>query len=308
MKKYLYVISTFYNINCEKFLSKEILQRRIMKKSILLTGILVLANLCLGQVKNGHYAGNLVEEYVWSRTTNEYILLESIPMKTEIEFSPEHIYFKKGSNAKWLQNKWVFDQTVEYDNGSKYDRYYDERQQMILIDYASSEILYYYNFDIHTNTFSNIAIYKNLQESVNYSNVSSEQNILAKFIITDASKNGFDNTTTILEQGAYTVFYTFENDGLIYMANYWPKNKSQSYGPMYSTKTTSYNETYEADIFNYNWRYTNDYDGKSGIAKIQLTKIYKPQGVSFILKIIPENLDVIVYKGYMEGSIDFSQY
>ncbi|MBU3714688.1 MAG: hypothetical protein FGM46_07040, partial [Ferruginibacter sp.] len=182
-----------------------ILKSNIMKKSILVAGILVLANLCLGQVKNGYYTGNLVEEYVWSRTNNEYKLLESIPMKTEIVFSPELIYFKKGSNAKWLQNKWSFDQTVEYDNGSKYDRYYDERQQMVLINYVSSEILYYYNFDIHTNTFSNIAIYKNLKETVNSSsNESSEQKVIAKFIITDASKNGYDITPQILEQGAYT--------------------------------------------------------------------------------------------------------
>jgi hypothetical protein len=281
-----------------------------MKKSILVAGILVLANFCFGQVKNGYYSGNLVEEYVWSRTNEEYKLLESIPMKTEIMFSPEYIYFKKGANAKWLQNKWVFDQTVEYENGTKYDRYYDESNQMILIDYVSSEILYYYNWDIHSNSFSNIAIYKNLIESTN-SNSSSEQEEIAKFIITDASVNGIDNTPTILDQGAYTVFYTFQNDGLIYMANYWPKNDSQSYGPMYSAATNSLNETYEtykADIFYYNWRYTNDYDGKSGTAKVQLTKIYKPQGVAFILKIIPENLDVIVYKGYMEGTVDFSQY
>jgi hypothetical protein len=289
---------------------KEILKRHIMKKSILVAGILVLANFCFGQVKNGYYSGNLVEEYVWSRTNEEYKLLESIPMKTEIMFSPEYIYFKKGANAKWLHNKWVFDQTVEYENGTKYDRYYDESNQMILIDYVSSEILYYYNWDINSNSFSNIAIYKNLIESTN-SNSSSEQEEIAKFIITDASVNGIDNTPTILDQGAYTVFYTFQNDGLIYMANYWPKNDSQSYGPMYSAATNSLNETYEtykADIFYYNWRYTNDYDGKSGTAKVQLTKIYKPQGVAFILKIIPENLDVIVYKGYMEGTVDFSQY
>jgi hypothetical protein len=281
-----------------------------MKKSILIVGILIFVHFCFGQVQNGFYSGNLVEEYVWSRTNKEYKLLESIPMKTEIMFSPDYISFKKGENAKWLQNKWVFDQTVEYENGTKYDRYYDDRNQMILIDYVSSEIMYYYNWDIHSNSFSNIAIYKNLIESVN-SNSSSEQEEIAKFIITDASVNGIDNTPTILDQGAYTVFYTFQNDGLIYMANYWPKNDSQSYGPMYSAETNSLNETYEtykADIFYYNWRYTNDYDGKSGTAQVQLTKIYKPNGVAFILKIIPVNLDVIVYKGYMEGTIDFTQY
>jgi hypothetical protein len=52
----------------------------------------------------------------------------------------------------------------------------------------------------------------------------------------------------------------------------------------------------------------NDYDDKKGTAKIQLTKIYKPQGITFELKIIPENLDLIVYKGYMEGSLDFSVF
>jgi hypothetical protein len=283
-----------------------------MKKMYLWAGIITLTTFCFGQVKNGYYSGNLVEEYVWSRSNEDYKLLESIPMKTEIVFSTESIYFKKGENAKWLQNKWIFDQTVEFENGSKYDRYYDERNQMILIDYVSSEILYYYNWDIHTNSFSNIAVYKNLVESKSpSSNSSSEQKVIAKFVITDASVNGVDNTPIILDQGAYTVFYNFKNDGLIYMANYWPKNDSQSYGPMYSAENQSLNETYEtykADIFYYNWRYTNDYDGKSGTAKVQFTKIYKPQGVAFVLKIIPENLDIIIYKGYMEGTIDFSQY
>lgn len=275
-------------------------------------GFITLATFCFSQVKNSNYSGNLVEEFVWSRTNEKYKLLESIPMKTEIIFSKDFIYFKKGENAKWLQNKWVFDQTVEYENGSKYDRYFDDLKQMILIDYESSEILYYYNWDMHLNLFSNIAVYKNLVESIeSNSNSSSEQKVIAKFIITDATINGIDNTPTILNQGAYSIFYNFENDGLIYMANYWPKDDTQSYGPMYSSETKSLNETYEtykADIFYYNWRYTNDYDGKSGTSKVQLTKIYKPQGIAFILKIITENLDIIIYKGYMEGSIDFSQY
>ena len=38
-----------------------------------------------------------------------------------------------------------------------------------------------------------------------------------------------------------------------------------------------------------------------------MIKVYKPQGVAFTVKIIPENLDIIVYKGYMEGTIDFSK-
>ncbi|RTL14093.1 MAG: hypothetical protein EKK56_02250 [Flavobacteriaceae bacterium] len=137
------------------------------------------------------------------------------------------------------------------------------------------------------------------------------QETLAKFIITDATMNGVDVTPTLLSNKAYTVFYTSDNDGLIYMANVWPKSNSQSYGPMYSIenqkKRETY-ETYEADIFYFNWRYINTYDNKKGTAKVQVIKIYKPQGVAFTVKIIPENLDITIYKGYMEGTIDFSDY
>jgi hypothetical protein len=145
----------------------------------------------------------------------------------------------------------------------------------------------------------------------NLKGYSQRQETLAKFIITDATTNGVDVTPTLLANKAYTVFFTSDNDGLIYMANVWPKSNSQSYGPMYSVETQKKRETYEtyeADIFYFNWRYINTYDNKKGTAKVQVIKIYKPQGVAFTVKIIPENLDIIVYKGYMEGTIDFSDY
>lgn len=137
------------------------------------------------------------------------------------------------------------------------------------------------------------------------------QTTVAKFIITDASKNGIDMTPIALVNEAYIVFYTSDNDGLIYMANVWPNSDSQSFGPMYafeSEKLSETYETYEVDIFYFNWRYANTYDNKKGTAKVEVVKIYKPQGVAFIITIIPENLDIIVYKGYMEGTINFSNY
>lgn len=137
------------------------------------------------------------------------------------------------------------------------------------------------------------------------------QKTIAKFITTDASTNGVDVTPTYLSENAYIVFYKSNNDGLIYMANVWSKTNSQSYGPMYSLESEKKRETYdtyEADIYFFNWRYINTYDNKKGTAKVQLIKIYKPQGITFTIKIIPENLDILVYKGYMEGSIDFSDY
>lgn len=138
-----------------------------------------------------------------------------------------------------------------------------------------------------------------------------QQKTLAKFIITDATSNGNDITPTLLANEAYTVFYTVDNDGLIYMANVWPKSDSQSFGAMYSvegeTKKETY-DTYQADIFYFNWRYINTYDNRKGTAKVKVTKIYKPQGIAFVVKIITENLDITIYKGYMEGTIDFSDY
>ncbi len=138
-----------------------------------------------------------------------------------------------------------------------------------------------------------------------------QQKTLAKFIITDATVNKVDVTETYLEAGGNIIFYTTGDDNL-YMTNIMSNRKnSQSYGRMYSAQTKNLNESYEnykADIFYYKWRYINTYDTKKGTASVKLIKIFKPQGVTFVCTIIPENLDVIVYKGYMEGTLDFSDY
>lgn len=138
-----------------------------------------------------------------------------------------------------------------------------------------------------------------------------QQKTLAKFIITDASHNGNDTTEIYLEAGGYIAFYT-QADGNLYMTNIMSKRKnSQSFGRLYSSEHSMLKETYEnyeADIFFYRWRYNNTYNNNKGTATIELTKIYKPQGVTFICKIIPENLDVLIYKGYMEGTLDLNRF
>lgn len=137
----------------------------------------------------------------------------------------------------------------------------------------------------------------------------SQQQTLAKFIITDASVNKSDVTETYLDAGGYIVFYT-NSEGNFHMANVMSKRDTQSFGRLYSSEHSKLKETYEkyeADIFYFNWRYTNDYDSKKGTAKVKLVKIYKPQGIIFSCTIIPEDLDVLEYKGYMDGSVDFSR-
>jgi hypothetical protein len=89
------------------------------------------------------------------------------------------------------------------------------------------------------------------------------------------------------------------------------KRNTQSFGRLYSSEHASLKESYDkykADIFYFNWRYINDYDSKKGTAKVRLVKIYKPQGVIFSCTVIPEDLDVLEYKGYMNGTLDFSEY
>lgn len=140
--------------------------------------------------------------------------------------------------------------------------------------------------------------------------VFSQQKTLAKFIITDASLNKNDVTETYLNAGGYIVFYT-NDEGNLYMANVMSERDTQSFGRLYSSEHSELKETYdkyEADIFYFNWSYKNDYDSKRGTAKVKLVKIYKPQGIIFSCIIIPENLDILEYKGYMEGSVDFSKF
>lgn len=139
----------------------------------------------------------------------------------------------------------------------------------------------------------------------------SSQETLVKFQISDGTFNGADITPTLLEQNAYLVIYRTIGSKTLYMANFWNKNNTQSYGIIYSMEEEhieASDENYEADLFHFQWSYSNTYDNKKGTAKVALLKVYKPQGVYFKMTIIPENLDVLVYKGYLEGMLQLEKY
>ncbi len=137
-----------------------------------------------------------------------------------------------------------------------------------------------------------------------------EQKTLAKFIITESTLNGNDNTQFDIDRGGYFVFYENEYKKLCF-ANYAKNWDQQSYGELHNFESETLPETettYKAHIFKYRWKYYNSYDTKTGYATIRMTKIYKPQGVVFTLKMILPNLDILEYTGYMEGSLDFNNY
>ena len=140
---------------------------------------------------------------------------------------------------------------------------------------------------------------------------SENQKLIAKFVITKATKNGEDVTPLYIQTGASLIFYTSGNDGLLYLSNFCPNADSQSYGPVYAVKSSSIpkkNKKQKVDISHFNWHYTNTYDNKTGIAKVEMPKIYNPLNITFSITIIPENLDILIYNGYMEGSVDFSAF
>ncbi len=133
------------------------------------------------------------------------------------------------------------------------------------------------------------------------------QEEIARFVILESNFNGTDITDWSIANGNYFVFYV--DEGELFLANV--TNNNQSYGRISSFTETRHKETYEtyaADIFKFRWRYINTYDSKRGSAVMELIKIYKPQAVAFELKMIVENMDIFIYKGYMEGSLDFDDY
>ncbi len=133
-----------------------------------------------------------------------------------------------------------------------------------------------------------------------------KQDIIVKYIITEGTKNNQDISTILTKAGAYTVFYTLGGDKTLYLANVWPNSNSQSYGPIHnvtSEKIEESDEYYETDIFYFDWQYANNYDGGSGLAKVEAATIHKPEGIFFVIEIITESLDKTIYKGYMEGTL-----
>lgn len=136
-----------------------------------------------------------------------------------------------------------------------------------------------------------------------------QQKEVARFYVTHASLNGNDITEWAVNRNMFTVFYTI--NGELYMANVSDSNDDQSWGKVWGFRNETREETstdYKVDIFYFNWNYSNSYDSKKGTCKVQFLKIYKPQGIVSKLKLITESLDLTEYIGYMEGSIDFSNY
>lgn len=127
--------------------------------------------------------------------------------------------------------------------------------------------------------------------------------MLAKYTIATATHNCDDISEQLIEEKAYLAFYS-DNSNKLYMGNHWIKSKTESFGPIDKVDNSSETEDDDAEIFYFDWKYENSYDNKKGIAKVKLMRFDD----LFILKIVPENLNTLVYYGFIEGDVDFSGF
>lgn len=145
-----------------------------------------------------------------------------------------------------------------------------------------------------------------LYSTLNAQDKKDEQQDIATFAINDARDNGSDITPQALEENASLVLYKLGDSSEILLSNFWEKSKSQSFGRIYSIVKEEFPETeteFKAELYHFQWSYTNTYDDKEGTAKVKLFVAYKLQGTYFEITILPENLDVLVYKGIMIGDL-----
>jgi len=134
-----------------------------------------------------------------------------------------------------------------------------------------------------------------------------QQEDYAKFTITKAIIDGYDQSARYKVDGAYLVFYKSDSNEFC-MANVFPKSDSQSYGVITDWKEYNYKETsteYATDVFKFNWHFENSYDDKKGVAACRLIKIYKPSGVVYEYEYVLSNGSTAQFSGYMQGSIKF---
>ena len=110
------------------------------------------------------------------------------------------------------------------------------------------------------------------------------------------------------EREGYFIFIELDNQ--LNLCNMSANNDDYSFGTILdikSEKTEETDDTYESATYKFRWKYYNTYDDETGYANINFEKIYKPQGTIFKLTMILPNLDVYIYKGYMEGTLDFDK-
>lgn len=129
----------------------------------------------------------------------------------------------------------------------------------------------------------------------------------ARFIIRDARVNKVDYSAHSIEQRQFLWIYSRNGEEGLYFGNVMQKDNTITYGKMFDVKTEFKDATansYQTDTWSFKWSYANSYDDKEGTAEVSLRVQHKPAGSSFECVIMTEDLNVIIYKGYIAGSLN----
>ena len=127
--------------------------------------------------------------------------------------------------------------------------------------------------------------------------------ILSVFSIKEAWFGDKNVSRKLRAQKAYTMFYKMGNDSVHWMANVWPKSRSQSFGPMQDIVRENFpasTDAPEIDKLYFTWNYLNSYDLKQGVAQVEVLIEHRDKEAYFIVRILPEDRELIVYKGAMQ--------
>lgn len=121
--------------------------------------------------------------------------------------------------------------------------------------------------------------------------------------VTNFAVDGEEYEGLALENDIALTFY-YNDDGDLMFANHWRKARSQSYGPVFSFKTTEYPETseeYAMTQFKFTWYYFNTYDDEEGEVVVTIQNIHIGNTIKFVAEILPlDTNEVVQLRGYLE--------
>jgi hypothetical protein len=142
--------------------------------------------------------------------------------------------------------------------------------------------------------------------SINAQDNNDKQQDIANFQIKEASENGKDITSLVVNRDYYLSLYKSENSNNIYFSVICESDDSQSYGSIYSIKHETLPDSEinsKSELYSFYWSYNNTYNAETGTAKIKLLIVYEPTITLYTLRMQYENLEEYVYKGFIEGDI-----
>lgn len=129
-------------------------------------------------------------------------------------------------------------------------------------------------------------------------NAGAQYNDSIRYIVTEARINKLDYSNDYFDQGQYLAFYSKKN-GESGFLNSTADHTEYSYGQILNMKRMKMEEDgCKGETIYFRWKYRNSYDKDSGYAFVQLKRLYRENGVEFLIKIVSNKLEMIEFSGF----------